>query len=273
VKIALIGCGNIGEILARAIERGDAGRVELTWVLDRTVEKCEKFVQKLHSKPSITTNLGEIIADREVDLVVEAASQAAVTGYAIKVLEAGKDLMVMSVGALADEKLLQKMMETAERKQRKVYIPSGAILGIDGIRAAKLAGIDEVVLTTRKPAMTLAYSSYIKERRIDLGKLREPMVVFEGPAKEAVKAFPASVNVAATLSLSGIGFERTKVRIVADPTLDRNIHEVHIKSKGGEFFTQAKNLPSPDNPKTSYLAALSAVQTLANISSNFKLGT
>ena len=272
-KVALIGCGTIGTIIAKAIDAGEAGEVELAWLFDIRSESCESLAEKLRSKPRLAKSIEKILADKSVDLVVEAASQAAVAQYALDVLRSKKELMIMSVGALGDEKLLESMKKEAARVGKRVHVPSGAILGIDGIKAAKIAGIEEATLTTRKPAKTLASSAYVRERGLDLAKIKKPIVVFEGPAREAVKAFPESVNVAATLSLAGIGFDKTKVRVIADPSLDRNVHEIHVRGKAGEFVTEARNVPSPDNPRTSYLAALSAIRTLRNLTENVKIGT
>ena len=273
LKVALIGCGAIGTVLARAVDLGKTGETELGWVYDLKPEKSEALVRKLRSKPKIAGGASEIYADKKVDLVIEAASQLAVKQYSLDVLRSGKDLMVMSVGAFADERLLKSVRDAAEREGRRVYIPSGAVLGIDGVKAAGLGRIREVVLTTRKPAATLAYSEYLKKRRVNLRGLKRPRVVFEGTAREAVKAFPESVNVAATLSLAGIGLDKTRVRIVADPRLRRNVHEIRVRGEAGEFITEAKNVPSPDNPRTSYLAALSAVRTLRNLSETVRVGT
>jgi len=272
-KVALIGCGTIGTMIAKAIDAGEAGDAKLAWLFDVRSESCESLAKKLRFKPKLAKRAKEILADKSIDLVVEAASQVAVAQYALDVLGSKKDLMIMSVGALGDEKLLENIKKEAERAGKKVHVPSGAILGIDGVKAAKIAGIEEAALTTHKPAKTLASNAYVRERGIDLTKIKKPTVVFEGPAREAVKAFPESVNVAATLSLAGIGFNKTKVRIVADPSLDRNVHEIHVKGKAGEFVTEARNVPSPDNPRTSYLAALSAIRTLRNLTENVKIGT
>jgi aspartate dehydrogenase len=273
LKVALIGCGTIGTIMAKAIDAGEAGEVELAWLFDLRPERCELLAKKLCRKPRLAKSVEEILADKSVDLVVEAASQAAVAQYAFDVLRSKKELMVMSVGALGDEKLLDSIKKEAERVGKRVYVPSGAILGIDGVKAAKIAGIEEVTLTTRKPAKTLASSAYVRERGLDLTKIKKPTVVFEGPAREAVKAFPESVNVAATLSLAGVGFDKTKVQVVADPSLDRNVHEIHVRGKAGEFVIEARNVPSPDNPRTSYLAALSAIRTLRNLAEDIRIGT
>lgn len=273
LKIALIGCGSIGTTLAKAIDAGKAGEVKLVWLYDLKPEKSGALAKKLRSKPKIAKKVAQIYADKATNLVIEAASQKAVALYALDVLKSGKDLMVMSVGAFSDEKLLKSVRRASEKSGRRVYIPSGAILGIDGVKAAMLGEIEEVALATRKPPATLAYSAYLRERGINLVGLKKPLVVFEGTAREAVRAFPESVNVAATLSLAGIGLEKTKVRIIADPLLDRNVHEIRVRGKAGEFTTEARNVPSPENPRTSYLAALSAIRALRNLTETIRIGT
>lgn len=273
MNVALIGCGSIGTTLARAIDAGKAGKVKLAWLYDLKPEKSRTLAKELRSKPKMAKKVTQIYADKTTDLVIEAASQKAVALYALDVLKSGKDLMVMSVGAFGDEKLLKSVQRASEKSGKKVYVPSGAILGIDGVKAAMLGEIEEVALTTRKPPAALAYSTYLRERGISLAGLKEPLVVFEGTAREAVKAFPESVNVAATLSLAGIGLDKTKVRIIADPSLDRNVHEIRVRGKAGEFTTEARNVPSPENPKTSYLAALSAIRTLRNLTETIRIGT
>ena len=273
LEVAIIGCGAIGSILAEGIDAGEAGATKLSLVYDLDPKRARALVRKLKSKPRIVESVTEICAEKHIDLVIEAASQIAVEQYALKILKSKKDLMVMSVGAFSDEKLFRQVQETAQKTGQRVYIPSGAILGIDGVKAAIKAGIDEVLLTTRKPPAALSRVKYVRKKKIDLSELRVPRVVFEGTAKEAVEVFPKSVNVAATLSLAGIGLEKTKVRIVADPSVDRNVHIIRIRGKAGEFVTEAHNVPSPDNPKTSYLAALSALRTLRNLTETIVIGT
>lgn len=272
-KIAIIGCGAIGSVLAKAIYSGEAGDAELSMVYDLELKRAKALAEALNSKPRVARSVAEICGDKYVDLVVEAASQLAVEQYSADVLKSGKDLMVMSVGAFSDEGLFEEVRRAAKEGGRRLYIPSGAILGIDGIRAAIRAGIDEVVLTTRKPPANLVKVKYVREKKLDLSDLRVPLVVFEGSAREAVKAFPKSVNVAATLSLAGVGLDKTKVRVVADPSVDRNVHVIRVRGKAGEFVTEAHNVPSPDNPRTSYLAALSALRTLRNLTEAVVIGT
>lgn len=273
MKVAIIGCGAIGTVLAQAIDRGQAGETRLGWVYDLKPERPEALAKRLRSKPRIARGASEIYADKTVDLVIEAASQLAVKQYSLGVLRSGKDLMVMSVGAFADNKLLNGARAAAQRNGRRIYVPSGAVLGIDGVKAAGLGKIKEAVLTTRKPPAAFAYSEYLQKRRIKLKGLKHPSVVFDGPAREAVKLFPASVNVAATLSLAGIGLDRTRVRIIADPKLRRNVHEIRVRGEAGELITEARNVPFPDVRRTSYLAALSAIRTLRNMSETIRIGT
>lgn len=272
-KVAIIGCGAIGGILARAIDRGEAGKTKLGRVFDLDEKQAKELAGELSNSPSVAGGIEEILEDKEIDLVVEAASQEAVSEYAIGILESGKDLMVLSIGAFSDEGLFREVSETARDVGQRVYLPSGAILGLDGLKAVKIAGIDEVSLTTRKPPETLAATKFVKEKKIELSNLKEPKVIFEGSAREAVEAFPKSVNVAATLSLVTSGFDQTKVKVVADPSTDRNIHEIRVKGEAGEFTTRACNVSSPDNPKTSYLAALSAIQELRDLTGAVTIGT
>jgi len=270
--VSLLGCGEIGGILARAVREGRAGRVQLRYLFDRDPARSRRLAEELGGV-RVAGSFSEILSDPETRVVVEAASQGAVEEYGEEVLRSGKDLMVMSVGALADEELLRRLTEAARKGGSRVHVPSGSVLGVDGVKAAQLVGIREAQLTTRKPPAALAYSPYLKERGLDLSHLKEPAVVFEGTAREAVRAFPQSVNIAATLALAGVGFDRLKVRIIADPSLDRNVHELRVVGEAGEMVTVAKNVPSPGNPRTSYLAALSAIMRLRDLVETLLVGT
>ncbi|MDW8040947.1 MAG: aspartate dehydrogenase [Nitrososphaerota archaeon] len=269
--IGLIGCGAIGAILAKAVDEGRAGDACLVVVFDENLKKAVDLAQKLKSKPKVARNFNELIECEDVKLVVEAASQEAVKAYAIEVLRAGKDLMVMSVGALVDSKLTSEINRIAKENGRKIYVPSGAIAGLDGVKASAIDKIEKVVLTTRKPLKALSDNLYFKEKFG--GKVEELTVIYEGPALEACRLFPANVNVAATLSLVGVGAEKTVVRVVADPALERNVHEIEVKGEFGDLVVRVENVPSRENPKTSYLAALSAIATLRKITEPIVIGT
>ncbi|MEM2935717.1 MAG: aspartate dehydrogenase [Candidatus Bathyarchaeia archaeon] len=271
--VGLIGCGAIGTVLARAIDNGQAGDVRLVMVYDLVAEKSHILVRKLTRKPRIIQSFKELIECGDVDLVIEAASQGAVKEYASKVLRAGKDLMIMSVGALVDSDLINEIKRYAEGRGKRVYIPSGAIAGLDGVKAAAIGRVDYVTLTTRKPPKGLGDAPYVKEKKMRLDMFKNPTIIYEGSALEACRLFPVNVNVAAALGLAGIGMEKTRVRIIADPTIDRNIHEIEVKGEFGELKMHTENVPFVDNPQTSFLAALSAIATLRKITEPLLIGT
>lgn len=273
MKVGLIGCGTIGSAIATAIDEGRGGETGLTIIYDIEGEKAPKLAKALANKPMIAEHFEELIEREEISLVIEAANQSAVRQYAARVLEAGKDLMLMSTGALVDGELFGEIKYRAEKGDRKVYVPSGAIAGLDGIKSASVARIDEVVLTTTKPPKGLEGAPYIVEHKIDLYDSNDAKIVYRGSATEACKHFPKNVNVAAALSLAGIGSEETEIQVVSDPNIERNIHEIRVRGEFGKLTIRAENYPSPDNPKTSYLAVLSAIATLKKITAHVIVGT
>ena len=270
LKIGLVGCGTIGTEICKAIDDGSID-VELYAIYDRKKEHVSNLKSILKKTEPQVLDIVEMV--KNVDLVVECASQRAVYEVVPTALHSRCDLMIMSVGALADKKLRDMVFNLAKQYDRKVYLPSGAITGLDGLKSASIAKIYSVILTTQKPPQGFAGAPYIIQNNIDLEKITSITTLFEGTANEAVKAFPANVNVAATLSLAGIGFEDTKVKIIANPALTRNVHEISVEGEFGKFITRVENAPSPTNPKTSYLAALSAISTLKKIASPVQVGT
>jgi aspartate dehydrogenase len=268
MKVGIIGCGFIGNTLANAIDGID--EIETLFLYDRNLSSSEGIASGLH-KATPASSAQDLID--HADLVIEAASQSAVKEYALMVLEHGCDLMVMSVGALVDDDLWHKLQTSANKNGCKIYLPSGAICGIDGLKSASMAGIDEVTIETTKPPKGLEEVRYISKQGIDLSKLKEPLTVFYGPAREAVKHFPKNVNIAACVSLAGIGFDKTNIRVIVDPATTRNQHQLICRGRFGEFRCVIKNMPSITNPKTSYLAALSAIATLKKIVGGVWVGT
>jgi aspartate dehydrogenase len=206
------------------------------------------------------------------DLIVEAASQAAVRAYAVPLLEAGVDLMLMSVGALADPALLERVSTAAAQHGRRVHVPAGAVGGLDVLRAAGGDRIDDVSIVTSKPPRALAGAPFFDTHPVDLAAITTRTIIYDGTAAEAVRLFPANVNVAAAVSLAGIGPARTRMQVVADPALDRNVHEVTARGAFGEMRIMLANVPSPDNPKTSFLACLSGLATLRRLSEPLQVG-
>jgi aspartate dehydrogenase len=269
----LIGCGSIGTVIAEAVDTEKAGDIKLAVVYDLIHERAEKLVSHLKIKPKIAVDADELMEDEKVQIVIEAASQEAVRQYSTSALAKNKDLMIMSTGALIDDKLFKQILDIATRNGRKVYVPSGAIVGLDNIKSAAIGHIDEVTLTTRKPPLSFEGAPLVERKKIDLSSLREPVVLYEGPAREAVKLFPQNVNVSASLSLAGVGPDRTTVRIITDPNIKTITHEIHVKGEFGELETKTINKPFPGNAKTSYIAALSAIATLKRISGNIIVGT
>ncbi len=268
LKIGLVGCGAIGTEIARAIDSKEID-ADLVAVCDHNPDTATALINILKKKP-LKSNLDELV--RLSDLVVEAASQRAVPTIARATLVKGRSLMIMSVGALADANLYREIKKLAAEHGSKVYIPSGAISGLDGIKSASIGTIRKVTLTTTKNPKGLVGAPYLQEKNIDVSALKSPTLIFEGSAAEAVKAFPANVNVAATLCLAAREGE-VKVRIVADPEITVNRHEITVEGDFGQITTKVENVPSPKNPKTSYLAALSAIATLRSIVEPVKIGT
>jgi aspartate dehydrogenase len=266
LPIGIIGAGSIGRYVADAVLDGDVKGAVLTAVAD-TCPPPKDFLERLESRSVPFVDHFEQLTRFPVKLVVECANQQAARQCSGYFISRGIDLVIMSVGALVDGDFFSELSSAAREKHCRIYVPSGAIGAIDAIRAANVHGLEEVVLTTRKPPGSLG-----SVEGFDLENLTEPTVVYRGKATEAVKKFPKNVNVAASLSLAGLGPEKTTVCVVADPGIDRNIHEIKVKGAFGVFKIRLANNPSPQNPKTSYLACMSVVSLLKKILSPVQIG-
>jgi len=267
IKIGIVGCGAIGLKVAKAIEVRLKDKAELVAVCDLDQLRLDNFLSKIKSTPQVYL-LNDLI--KKSDFIVEAASVAISGEIAKKSLLAKKNVLVMSVGGLLKE---PDIFNLAEKYNAYLYIPSGALAGLDGLKSASIAGVTKVTLTTKKSPKALEGAPFFKKNNIDISSIKEERVVFEGTAQEAIAGFPKNINVAATLSLACLGPKKTNIKIIAVPGLDINIHQVEIEAQSGKIFTRTENLPCPDNPKTSYLAALSAIATLEAALSNVKIGT
>ena len=268
IKIGLVGCGAIGAEIAKAVDSGTID-ADLVAVCDHNSATAAALIESLQHKP-VKVKLDELV-DLS-DVVVEAASQKAVPAVARATLGKGKKLMIMSVGALADRELFAEVKHLAKEHGSLVYLPSGAISGLDALKSASVGTIHKVTLTTTKNPIGLKGAPYVLENKINLDALAGPTLIFEGSALQAVKAFPANVNVAATLFLAS-GQGEVQVKVVADPGIHVNRHEILVEGDFGRISTIVENVPSPRNPKTSYLAALSAIATLRAIVEPVKIGT
>ncbi len=269
LKIGIIGCGAIGTEICKAIDT-KLINAQVVGVYDRSSENCERLFGILNTKPKILSP-DELISSS--DIIVECASQMAVREFGLMVLERGKHLMVLSVGAFTDLSLLRKFIKTASDNHCSIYIPSGAIVGLDGLKSAFFAPLNKVILATTKNPEGLKGAPYVIENNIDLDSFHKKTLLFEGSAEEAIRAFPANVNVAASLSLAGIGPKETRVQVFVDPQAVRNIHEIMVEGAFGKFTCCVENIPFPNNPKTSFLAALSAIATLKKVTDPLQIGT
>ncbi|MGD2278948.1 MAG: aspartate dehydrogenase [Candidatus Omnitrophota bacterium] len=265
--IGLVGCGVIGTELAVYADRELKDRINKIVLYDTDPQKSATLVKKL-SGVVVAGSIEEIVAGS--DLVVEAAAPGAVAEILRMAIANKKDAMIMSVGGILGN---EGLLYDAEERGVKILVPSGAIAGIDAVKAAKQAGLESVTITTRKPPKSIKGAPFLAENNIDIDKITEETVIFEGNAEDAIKGFPKNVNVSALLSISGLGPERTKVRIVISPEYTRNSHEIEVKGKAGTIRTRTENVPSPDNPKTSYLAALAAIAALRGYFDSVRIGT
>jgi len=270
-RIALLGCGAIGTQIALSIDSGKIPGI-LTHVYDSSKDAANTLVSKLDAKPEIVEN-SHLLSSHSVDIVVEAASQDAVKDVGLSVLQNKRDLMIMSVGALLDESVYDILSDACSHFKKTIYLPSGAIAGLDGIKSIRHE-LESVSITTTKHPHSFKGAKFFETSQINPDAIDSPTVIFEGTAKEAVQLFPANINVAALLSLSGLGSDKTNVKIVADPNTDKNTHHIEATGKFGKMTFTIENIPDANNPKTSRLAILSAIETLRQYcSDDIQIGT
>ena len=251
MRIGLLGCGNIGHIIAQ-----HKGSFEISAVYDKVFERAKEI-----ASISGTTAYEEFdsFLAADMDIVVEAASISAVKEYAGEVLSHKKDLVIMSVGALADPAFRDLLEKSAAQNGRRIYIPSGAIFGLDNLKIGRISKIGKLLLKTTKSPQSLGIEADCRRR------------IFCGKANECIKAFPKNVNVSVAMSLAA-GMD-TDVELWVDPEVDRNVHELFIEGDFGETYIRVTNVPSPDNPATSYLAALSILSLLDDLCRPIAVGT
>ncbi len=276
-KISIIGCGAIGSELAQHVDSNMAKNVTLLSILDIRPENAQTLKSKLsNNSPLIFNNFADFVKSesfKDVELVIEAASQNAITSYLNQLISFKKDVLVMSVGAFANSAFFSEVSRNVESNDINIYVPSGAIAGIDALKSVKNS-VSYVTLTTTKNPNSLKDSPFFKNNNFTVDSIKKRTLIFEGSAIEAVQNFPANVNVAALLGLAGIGIEKTKVNVIADPSIRINKHEIKVIGKFGELIVRVKNIPSSTNPKTSYLAILSVIECLRSITTKgFKYGT
>jgi aspartate dehydrogenase len=266
VNVGLIGCGSMGSELARAVQRGEAGSARIVGLFDEYQPGRAALAKELGAgggtAPTESETVSDLVNLPDLDLVVECASQVAVVAHAETILAAGKSMLVMSSGAMIDPDFMRTVSALAEKSGASIYIPSGAVGGIDALRASKALLEEVTIVSTKKPISLTGAPGFAEWEDKEI---TEATVIYEGSATEAVGLFPANVNVAATVSMAGIGPDATKVRVVADPDSPGNVHEINAVSKAGKFSFRFENMPHETNPKTSFLAVLAAIETLRSI--------
>ena len=271
MRVALLGGGTIARLFLEHIRRGDLGSVEVAAIVGRSDGSRGKALADEYGVPFVSS-LADLLAQRPT-VVVEAASHVAVRDYVEALLTRGIAVIVLSGGVLADDDLRARLEAAAIASGALLYVPSGGIAGLDALKAACIAGVDEVTITVMKPPAAWKNIAYVETLDVDLGALREPRTLYEGPARAGVPLFPANVNIAAVLSMAGIGFDRTRLKVVADPGIVHNTHLIEIRGRTGNISLKVQNVPAPENPKTAWLACYSALAALKLVNSPIRYGT
>ena len=264
-SIGIVGCGAIGQSLMRASDTGQLD-VPVAGVTSRDEDRALEFLDSLDKPPPYLSRQALIAKS---DLLVETAGGHVVPELAKETFAAGKDLMVISIGALLEH---PEIIEEARNTGCRILAPSGAIAGLDGIKSACAGRVDQVTMISRKPPIGLAGAPYLIENEISLEGLVGETEVFSGSAREAVKGFPANLNVSAAVSLAGIGPDRTQVKMLAVPGLERNCHDIEVLGEFGVLRVHIENIPS-ENPKTGKLTAMSIIRSVQDAVDPFRIGT
>jgi aspartate dehydrogenase len=265
--VAVAGLGAIGAKVAAALDRDELTGLRLAAVSGRDPEKTRTTAARLRSSPVAVAS--EQLA-RHAEIVVDCAPSRAFAALARSVIEAGRLLITVNAGALLQQ---LDLVERAKVTGGRIMVPTGALLGLDAVVAAAEGHIERVTMVTRKPPNGLAGAPYLIERGISLDGLVAPKKVFDGSAGDGARGFPANVNVAAALSLAGIGPERTRLQIWADPGQSRNVHRIEVEADSARFSLQIENVPSEENPRTGKIVALSVIACLRRLTAPLRIGT
>jgi aspartate dehydrogenase len=264
-RVAIAGLGPIGSRVAKALDRGIEG-LELAAVSAENVDKHREWLEKLDQMPAALPI--EALADA-ADIVVECAPSRLVRSIVAPVVSRGKTAVVLSVGALLEN---EDLIGLAKSHGGQIVVPTGALIGLDAVTAAAEGTIHSARMITRKPVRGLVGAPYLVQHNIEIEGILEPLMIFEGTAREAAKGFPANLNVAVALSLAGVGADRTIVEIWADPTVTRNTHRIEVDSDSARFSMVIENIPS-ENPKTGLITALSVIACLRKLRAPLRIGT
>lgn len=268
LRIGIVGCGAIGGGIARYILKGLKKDCQLTGLYDIEYGRVERLRRGLSAGPIGKSSLQSLL--KSCDLMIEAVNANSTREIVRGALLQKRNVIAMSVGKLLDA---QDLFDLARKRGCHLLIPSGAIAGIDAIKSASLARIRKINLTTRKPLNGFANNPYLIKKGVDLAAIKKETVLFKGNVAAAVKFFPQNINVAATLALASQAKDKITVCIMTSPEYKNNSHEVEIIGDFGRIVTRTDNVVSPENPKTSYLAVLSGMQTLKQFCQGTGIGT
>ena len=271
MRIGIIGGGAIARLVLEHIRSGDLGDARVVALAGRSDRSKGRPLAGEFGVPFV---LGiEALAAAAPEVVVEAASHDAVREYAEPLLARGISFVALSGGALCDDELRERLERTAAQHRALLYVPSGGIGGLDALKAACLAGAEEVSIAVAKPPVAWKGIPYVEKLGVDLDRLAAATVLFEGSARDGVPHFPANVNIAAVLSMAGIGFDRTRLKVVADPALQFNTHCIVIRGRTGRVDIRFESVAMPENPKTSMLACFSALAAIRELARSTRYGT
>jgi len=271
VRIIILGGGTIARLVLEHLRRGELPGIEVVGIAGRSPASRGAALAAEFGVPYV---IGvDAVMALQPRAVLEAASHDAVRTHLTPILSAGVSVIVLSAGALADDRLRSDAEAAAARAGALLYVPSGGIGGLDALKAACAAGVDEVSIQVAKPASAWKKIPFVEALGVDLDRLPGATTLFDGPAREGVPHFPQNVNIAAVLSLAGIGFDRTRLKVVADPDLACNTHTIRVAGRSGRFTVVMENVPAPDNPKTAWLACYSALAAIREIGASARYGT
>jgi len=263
MKLILLGGGTIARLVLEQLKRGALAGVEVVAVVGRSDRSRGAQLGREFDVPFMVGL--EAALEKKADVVLEAASHDAVRAHLLPMLERGLSVIVLSAGALCDDALRVAAESAAARGGGLLYVPSGGIGGLDALKGACAAGVDSVSIRVAKPPAAWKGIAFVEGLGVDLDGLRAAKVLFSGSAREGVPHFPQNVNIAAVLSLAGIGFDRTRLEVVADPGLSYNTHTISVAGRTGRFEVVLENVPSPENPKTAWLACYSALAAVKSL--------
>ncbi len=272
MRIGLIGGGTIARLMLENIQRGKLGTFEVAALMGRPGGAPRARQLAGEFRIPYVEDRQALIATRP-ESVIEAASHDAVREHLVALLDQGIGVVVLSAGALIDDPLRRAAEAASARRRALLYVPSGGIGGLDVLKTACLAGVDEASIQVAKPPAAWKGIAYVEAKGFKLDGLKAPLTLFEGSAREGVPHFPQNVNIAAILSLGGIGPDRTRLKVVADPALTLNTHTIRVSGASGRFTLVLENVPAPENPKTSWLACYSALAALQALKSHIRYGT